>query len=215
MWLQHVEFTRAHTHTHTHTDLFQKLYRQDLLVASLFRNFLLAERIMRSYNCTPESHPPLPNTHHHPMWKAWDLALDHVMAQLPDIMAGKKEYEPAPFFSQQLSSFQVWLMNTGDSKAPPQQLPIVLQVRTVYIAGHTTYSSSCTLSFSLPSSLPPSLFLLTPSSSLWLSPSLSLSLSFSSVRPTDCRLWSCSDGFSISVPGQCTLPSPSASSRMS
>ncbi len=28
-------------------DLFQKLFRQDLLVASLFRNFLLAERIMR------------------------------------------------------------------------------------------------------------------------------------------------------------------------
>lgn len=28
-------------------DLFQKLFRQDLLVASLFRNFLLADRIMR------------------------------------------------------------------------------------------------------------------------------------------------------------------------
>ena len=27
--------------------LFQRLFRQDLLVASLFRNFLLAERIMR------------------------------------------------------------------------------------------------------------------------------------------------------------------------
>ncbi len=28
--------------------LFQMLFRQDLLVASLFRNFLLAERIMKS-----------------------------------------------------------------------------------------------------------------------------------------------------------------------
>lgn len=28
--------------------LFQKLFREDLLVASLFRNYLLAERIMRS-----------------------------------------------------------------------------------------------------------------------------------------------------------------------
>jgi len=27
-------------------DLFQRLFRHDLLVASLFRNFLLAERIM-------------------------------------------------------------------------------------------------------------------------------------------------------------------------
>lgn len=43
-------------------DLFQKLFRQDLLVASLFRNFLLAERIMRGANCTPVSSPPLPPT---------------------------------------------------------------------------------------------------------------------------------------------------------
>ena len=49
-------------------DLFQKLFRQDLLVASLFRNFLLAERIMRSYNCTPVSSPKLPPTFQHPMW---------------------------------------------------------------------------------------------------------------------------------------------------
>lgn len=51
-------------------ELFQKLFRQDLLVASLFRNFLLAERIMRSYNCVPMSCPRLPSTYQHPMW--WD-----------------------------------------------------------------------------------------------------------------------------------------------
>lgn len=49
-------------------DLFQRLFRQDLLVASLFRNFLLAERIMRSANCSPISHPVLPPTHQHHMW---------------------------------------------------------------------------------------------------------------------------------------------------
>ena len=83
---------------------------------------------MRSYNCTPESHPPLPSTHQHPLWRAWDLALDHVMSQLPDILAGKKEYKTSQFFQQQLSAFQVWLMSVGDSQSPPQQLPIVLQV---------------------------------------------------------------------------------------
>ena len=44
-------------------DVFQRLFRQDLLVASLFRNFLLAERIMKSYDCNPVSHPFLPSTH--------------------------------------------------------------------------------------------------------------------------------------------------------
>ena len=38
-------------------DLFQKLFRQDLLLASLFRNYLLADRLMRAYNCTPASSP--------------------------------------------------------------------------------------------------------------------------------------------------------------
>lgn len=66
-------------------DLFQKLFRQDLLVASLFRNFLLAERIMRSYDCTPVSSPALPPTYQHSMWQAWDLALDLSLAQLPAV----------------------------------------------------------------------------------------------------------------------------------
>jgi regulatory associated protein of mTOR len=48
-------------------DLFQRLFRQDLLVASLFRNFLLAERILKSYDCTPVSWPKLPATSQHPM----------------------------------------------------------------------------------------------------------------------------------------------------
>ena len=52
-------------------ELFQRLFRQDLLVASLFRNFLLAERIMRSANCSPISHPILPPTHQHHMWYYW------------------------------------------------------------------------------------------------------------------------------------------------
>ena len=38
-------------------DLFQRMFRQDLLIASLSRNFLLADRIMRAYNCTPISQP--------------------------------------------------------------------------------------------------------------------------------------------------------------
>lgn len=73
--------------------LFQKLFRQDLLVASLFRNFLLAERIMRSYNCTPVSYPSLPTCYQHPMWQAWDLALDHIIGQLPALLEGKASYE--------------------------------------------------------------------------------------------------------------------------
>ena len=111
-------------------DVFQKLFRQDLLVASLFRNFLLAERVMRSYDCTPVSQPPLPNTHQHTMWKAWDLAVDMALNQLHDIVDPDRRapYEPSSFFEEQLTAFEVWLRYGNEERQPPEQLPIVLQV---------------------------------------------------------------------------------------
>ncbi|AES79768.2 putative transcription factor WD40-like family [Medicago truncatula] len=110
-------------------DLFQRLFRQDLLVASLFRNFLLAERIMRSANCTPVSHPMLPPTHQHHMWDAWDMAAELCLSQLPSLVEDPNaEFQPSTFFTEQLTAFEVWLDHGSEHKKPPEQLPIVLQV---------------------------------------------------------------------------------------
>ncbi|PKA50577.1 Regulatory-associated protein of TOR 1 [Apostasia shenzhenica] len=102
-------------------DLFQRLFRQDLLVASLFRNFLLAERIMRTANCSPRSYPQLPLTHQHHMWDAWDMAAEICLSKLPQLIA-----DPNAEF--QLTAFEVWLDHGSEHKKPPEQLPIVLQV---------------------------------------------------------------------------------------
>jgi regulator-associated protein of mTOR len=67
-------------------ETFTRLYRCDLLIASLFRNFLLAERIMKNYHCTPHTYPSLPATNTHPLWATWDLALDTCLRQLPDLL---------------------------------------------------------------------------------------------------------------------------------
>lgn len=110
--------------------LFQKLFRQDLMVAALFRNFLLAERIMRNYGCRPMSSPVIPATYQNYMWQAWDLAVDVCLSQLPSLLDESKTYEyvHSSFFSEQLTAFEVGLSRASISKKPQIQLPIVLQV---------------------------------------------------------------------------------------
>lgn len=91
-------------------ELFQQLFRADLLTASLCRNFLLADRIMRSYNCTPVALPALPSLAAHPLWAAWEHTLDLALAQLPRLLrAEPRDYAHSPFFRDQLTAFQVWL----------------------------------------------------------------------------------------------------------
>ena len=105
--------------------LFQRLFRHDLVLAAIFRGFLLAERIMRRYNCTPISVPALPACFNHPLWDSWDLALDRCLAQMPALAkyeaerakaeaAGeppppKVEYNNSYFFSDHLSAISNWI----------------------------------------------------------------------------------------------------------
>ena len=112
---------------------FKKLFRQDLMVAALFRNFLLSERIMRANGCHPVSMPQLPETHNHPLWQAWDLALEMVLAQLPAMLESEDggqpyEYQHSNFFTEQLTAFDVYLAQGAPQQEAPSQLPIVLQV---------------------------------------------------------------------------------------
>ncbi|KAE8449010.1 hypothetical protein EG329_008598 [Mollisiaceae sp. DMI_Dod_QoI] len=114
--------------------LFRKFFRQDLMVAALFRNFLLSQRIMAAYNCHPQSYPELPDTHQHPLWESWDLAVEMALAQLPMLEekeAGIRpdyEFQNSSFFTEQLTAFEVYLNQGAVTQKAPDQLPVVLQV---------------------------------------------------------------------------------------
>lgn len=154
----------------------------------MFRNFLLADRILRSFGCTPLSYPPLPGTGtdfyvdgknssmaDHPLWQAWDLACETMLFQLlkdgiltnspspanvgtvvegtepswernpvppsanQQVVSAPQESISSPFFSEQLTAFEIWLdlapvhkiqaiRNNCSSPESPEQLPVVLQV---------------------------------------------------------------------------------------
>lgn len=127
-------------------DLFKRFFRQDWTLAALSRNFLLAERIMRKYNCTPRTYPALPPAHMHPLWQSWDLAVDKVMVQLPNLLQQSRtvtasvdqnaappwQYEnvASGFFEEHLQAFYVWLNRGGSAltkrgplAAEPDKLP--------------------------------------------------------------------------------------------
>ncbi|KAJ1673227.1 Target of rapamycin complex 1 subunit kog1, partial [Spiromyces aspiralis] len=70
--------------------VFYKLFRQDVLVSTLLRNYLLAERVMRYYGRHPTCSPSLPLTHKHPLWEKWDMEVSLCLGQLPKLLKAER-----------------------------------------------------------------------------------------------------------------------------
>ena len=60
-------------------ELYHRIFRMDRLSAVLFRNFLLAQFLLRPYHVHPVSHPALPDVSLHPLWKEWSTLVDSVI----------------------------------------------------------------------------------------------------------------------------------------
>ncbi|CCW70879.1 unnamed protein product [Phytomonas sp. Hart1] len=114
---------------------FHYLFRHDPRTRAIFRNAILADRLMRETGVIPITYPALAEEMHlHPMWELWDCVLERTIAQLPGLMAAPStrpkatpgvRYQESSFFDDQLLAFEVWV-HYGDMTQTPQQLPCVL-----------------------------------------------------------------------------------------
>ncbi|EKE41945.1 WD domain, G-beta repeat-containing protein [Entamoeba nuttalli P19] len=108
-------------------ELFMKLFRQDIAVASLFRHFILACRIMKKFNYKPQSFPELPDTSNHLLWKTWDSVLE---LAIPKLINSTRQinYLPSPFFNNLIISLKTWLSIHPDKPSKPCILPMIFRL---------------------------------------------------------------------------------------
>ena len=183
---------------------FQKMFREDPLVASLFRlhitphtvstlpvheahynmeiskylydrNFLLAKRIMKTFHCSPQSWPQIPDCSTHHLWLSWDLTLESFLLHHASQIKCSTLADPRnnmslslnsstgtslnvsstnfnlTFFSDHLTAFELWL-DYGEADESPTYLPILLQVNPDYcmrLLTNTAYMYVCEVADSI------------------------------------------------------------------
>lgn len=88
-------------------DLFRVLFRQDLLLSSLFRNFLLATWVMRSYGVAPVSYPAIERDKifTHSLWNDWDSILEQFLFAV-DQNSPQSFVERCSFFDDRLLAIE-------------------------------------------------------------------------------------------------------------
>lgn len=100
---------------------------------------MIAKRIMKCFNCHPQSWPRLPDTSTHPLWQSWELTVESYIMHNVALTRGSAMVNPRnnmpfsvpsspTFFTDQLTAFELWLDYELPSADPPARLPIVLQV---------------------------------------------------------------------------------------
>lgn len=48
----------------------------------------MAKRIMKTFQCTPQSYPALPDSTTHPLWEAWDMSLSSFLSYYTAMQRG-------------------------------------------------------------------------------------------------------------------------------
>ena len=110
-------------------NLFRILFRQDLLLASLFRNFLLAMKIMSFYGMQCVSYPSLPDCSENNLWYQWTFTLEEYICSLECHPGDHSLDLKKSFFEQNLLNLTHLTRNSSHCRNEIViSLPILLQI---------------------------------------------------------------------------------------
>eukprot|EP01064_Diplonema_japonicum_P035717 TRINITY_DN7828_c1_g1_i1.p1 TRINITY_DN7828_c1_g1~~TRINITY_DN7828_c1_g1_i1.p1 ORF type:complete len:1239 (+),score=287.97 TRINITY_DN7828_c1_g1_i1:75-3791(+) len=129
--------------------MFLRFFKQDSFLTSLFRNFILAQRIMLSLNATPLSYPALPLCTNHVKWDEWDWHLDQFLTRCTSATNKIEESQSLmfSFFKAQQCSFahSVACFDNDISLSLPIIIPslCIPQCQSKTLALLARYSDGC------------------------------------------------------------------------
>lgn len=118
-------------------ELYSQLFRKDKLVASLFRNFVLAQYLLSHYNIHPKSNPQLPNMAHHPMWVQWTSALDLWLTSSLSTVTSFDSY----FYARSINTFKNMMKN---GKAKLIRNSLLTTLCQIPFTDNTSYNQTAT-----------------------------------------------------------------------
>ncbi|KAH8612490.1 Raptor N terminal CASPase like domain [Trypanosoma vivax] len=99
--------------------LFAHIFREDVVVAPLFRGFLLAERIISALGGQVSVYPSLPRTSDHIMWDTLDNIIDRTLVSV------KRAFLPTPRPALSRLGFREWLdWNVAKWRYEQRSLPL-------------------------------------------------------------------------------------------
>ncbi|OHT01806.1 hypothetical protein TRFO_07357 [Tritrichomonas foetus] len=99
----------------------QLLLRNNDVMHTLFRNFILAQFILKPFGVHPVSHPPIPDMSGHQLWEQWKAAVDNSIGTFATGRNVIKDY-----FDRALLSFKYFYVRRAFSSITPSLLSTII-----------------------------------------------------------------------------------------
>jgi len=105
-------------------DQYHQFFRCDRSSAVIFRNFLLAQYLLRPYRAHPVARPSLPDLSMHSLWHHWSVTLDTAICSKPI----PKPMFATNLFSSAYTSFKMLIENKKYNQVKPYHIILLFHM---------------------------------------------------------------------------------------